>query len=275
MANKKAKSYEVRKNGGVKFIVIPAFEALGLVHHGFSTRVGGVSTGPFKGMNLSLNAGEDKDLVEINRCMFVKAMNAGNPDVYTVRQMHGTRVIRIENRDHPTEEYRQAQADAVITDQPGLAIGVLTADCVPILMVDPEHRAVAAVHAGREGSLNHILSHVIQRMHKDFGTLPGDLRAALGPCIEGGCYEVGRDIAERIDNHNPDKKKILFTRDGSCFLDLRKMNHRELLGCGVKEAYIYHVDLCTACTPRTFYSYRKSSGKETGRMMAMIMLNEV
>ncbi|MEK6775372.1 MAG: peptidoglycan editing factor PgeF [bacterium] len=274
MAEKKAKIYEVRKNEGVKFIAIPAFEALGLVHHGFSTRVGGVSTGPFKGMNLSLNAGEDKDLVEINRCMFVKAMNAGNPDVYTVRQMHGTRVLRIENRDHPTEEYRQAQADAIITDQPGLAIGVLTADCVPILMIDPEKRAVAAVHAGREGSLNHLISNVIERMRKDFGTLPGDLRAALGPCIEAGCYEVGDDIAQRIDNHNPDKKKILFTRDGSYFLDLRKMNHRELLDCGVKEDYVYHVDLCTACAPRTFYSYRKSNGKETGRMMAMIMLNE-
>lgn len=272
MAKKKAKSYEVRKNEGVKFIVIPAFEALNLVYHGFSTRVGGVSGGPFKGMNLSLNSGEDKDLVEINRCMFVKALNAGNPDVYTVRQMHGTRVLRIENRDHPAEEYRQAQADAIITDQTGVAIGVLTADCVPILMVDPGKRAIAAVHAGREGSINHLLSNVIERMDKDFGSSSADLRVAIGPCIEAGCYKVGEEVARRIDNHNPDQKQALIYEGGSYFLDLRKMNHVELLGCGVKEENIYHVDLCTACTPRTFYSHRKSNGKETGRMMAMIML---
>jgi len=272
MAKKKEKSYDVRKNEGVKFIVIPAFEALNLVHHGFSTRVGGVSSGPFKGMNLSLNSGEDKDLVEINRCMFVKALNAGNPEVYTVRQMHGTRVLRIETRDHPAEEYRQAQADAIITDQPGVAIGVLTADCVPILMVDPEKKAVAAVHAGREGSLHHLISNVVERMHKDFGSSSGDLRAAIGPCIEAGCYEVGEEVAERVNRNHPVQKQALIHEGGSYFLDLRKMNHMELVNCGVKEDNIHHVDLCTACAPRTFYSHRKSNGKDTGRMMAMIML---
>jgi len=190
-------SYAIRKREGVKYIALPVLDELGLVYHGFSTRVGGVSTGPFSAMNLSLNAGEDKDLVEINRCMFVKALDAGNPEVYTVRQMHGTRVIRIESREHPAEEYRQAQADALVTDQPGVAIGVLTADCVPILLVDPVRRAVAAVHAGREGSLHHVSGHVVRRMARDFGSRPQDLVAAVGPCIETACYPVSEEVAVR------------------------------------------------------------------------------
>jgi YfiH family protein len=268
------KTYEIQKNDKVKFINVPAFEELNLVYHGFSTKVGGVSTGSFKGMNLSLYAGEDKDLVEINRCMFAKALNAGNPELYTVRQMHGTRVIRVESRDHPAEEYRQAQADAIITDQPGIGIGVLTADCAPIILVDTKKKAIAAVHAGREGSLMHILAHVIRRFQNDFGSLPEDLHAAVGPCIETACYEVGEEIAQKMRQDGLHNKDVLVHKNGSYYMDLRKLNHLDLLGNGVKEDHIYHVPMCTACHPRTFYSHRKRKGKQTGRMMAMIMLKE-
>ena len=267
-------SYAIRKREGVKYIALPVLDELGLVYHGFSTRVGGVSTGPFSAMNLSLNAGEDKDLVEINRCMFVKALDAGNPEVYTVRQMHGTRVIRIESREHPAEEYRQAQADALVTDQPGVAIGVLTADCVPILLVDPVRRAVAAVHAGREGSLHHVSGHVVRRMARDFGSRPQDLVAAVGPCIETACYPVSEEVAVRAREAGVTEERGLVQREGTFYLDLRRINQVELLEAGLREERIHHVDLCTACHPRTFYSYRRSKGKKTGRMMAVIMLKE-
>jgi YfiH family protein len=266
------KPFDIRKNEGVKFIVIPAIETLGLVYHGFSTRVGGVSTGRYKSMNLSLNAGEDKDLVEINRCMYVKSLDAGNPEIYTVRQMHGTRVIRIENSNHPAEEYRQAQADAIVTDHPGVAIGVLTADCVPILVLDPVKKAIAAVHAGREGTVLHIVTHVVRRMEEEFGSLPGDLQAAVGPCIETSCYEVGEEVVQEAVQQNPNAREAVAREGRSYFMDLRKLNHLELLENGVREDRIHHVPLCTACHHRTFYSHRKSRGKETGRMMALMML---
>jgi len=268
------KEYAVQVNEGVKFYSIPALEALPQVCHGFSTRVGGVSTGAYKTMNLSLNAGEDTDLVEINRCMFVKALEAGNPEVYTVKQVHGTRVIRIERKETPAVEFRQAEGDAIVTDQPGVAIGVLTADCVPVLLVDPVKRAIAAVHAGREGTLQSILTHVVQRMVKDFQSSPQELYAAVGPAIERDCYEVGAEIAERVQNQSPYAAEVLSRREGSYYLDLRKMNHLVLLGNGLREERIFHVDLCTVCHPRTFYSYRKNEGRETGRMMAAIMLRE-
>ncbi len=268
------KSYEIRKNEGLKVIAVPAIEDLNLVYHGFSTKEGGVSAAPYKGLSLSLNSGDDKDLVEINRCMFVKALEAGNPDVYTVRQMHGSRVIRIEDRGNPPEEYRQAQADAIVTDQPGVAIGVLTADCVPVLLVDPEKRAIAAVHAGRQGSLMQVVSHVISRMQKDFGTSPGNLLAAVGPCIETTCYQVGEEIAQEVSRHDLKKNGVLVHENGAYFMDLRKMNHLDLLESGVKEEHIHHVSMCTVCHPRTFYSHRKNKGKKTGRMMALLMLKE-
>jgi YfiH family protein len=268
------KQYEIRKNEGVKVITVPAIEDLDLVYHGFSTKEGGVSGAPHTGLNLSLNAGDDKDLVEINRCMFVKALEAGNPDVYTVRQMHGSRVIRIEDSENPPEEYRQAQADAIITDQLGVAIGVLTADCVPVLLVDPEKRVIAAVHAGRKGSLMQVVSHVVSRMQKDFGSSPDDLLAAVGPCIETTCYQVGEEIAQEVSRHDFYQNDALIHENGAHFVDLRKMNHLDLLESGVKEEHIYDVSMCTACHPRIFYSHRKNKGKKTGRMMALIMIKE-
>jgi YfiH family protein len=266
------KAYKIRKRDGVKFVLIPAIEELNLVYHAFSTRVGGVSTGTFKSMDLGLLSGGDTDLVEINRCMFVKTLGAGNPEIYTVRQVHGTEIFRVDTGTVSVEEARQVEADAIVTDQAETAIGVLTADCVPILLLDPEKKVVAAVHAGREGSRKSFVSKVIERLVEDFRSSPGAIRAAVGPCIESGCYEVGPDIALQIQQHDRYKSQVLKTEKGSHLLDLRKMNHLQLLDAGVQEERIYHVDLCTACHSRTFYSYRKSEGKPTGRMMALIML---
>ncbi len=268
------KDYTVCVNQEVKFYSIRSLAALPGLCHGFSTRVGGVSSGSFKAMNLSLNSGEDPDLVEINRCMFIKALDVGNPEIYTVKQVHGSRVIRIERKETPAVEFRQVEADAIVTDQSDVAIGVLTADCVPILLYDPVHRAVAAVHAGREGTLRSILSQVLRRMAGDFDSSPEELYAAVGPAIERDCYEVGEKIAEEVERHLPEAGEVLSRREGAVYLDLRKMNHLELLENGVRKDRIFHVDLCTACHPRTFYSYRKSGGGETGRMMALIMLRE-
>ncbi|NOY52458.1 MAG: peptidoglycan editing factor PgeF [Deltaproteobacteria bacterium] len=268
------KQYNVHVHEGVKFYSVPVLEALPEIRHGFSTRIGGVSAGAYGTMNLSLNVGEDPDLVEINRCVFIKALEAGNPEVYTVKQVHGSRVIRIERKETPAVEFRQAEADAIVTDQPGVAVGVLTADCVPVLLYDPVHRVIAAVHAGRAGSLRSILSHVVRRMAGDFHSLPAELYAAVGPAIERDCYEVGEEIAEEVEHLLPEAGEVLSRRKGSVYLDLRKMNHLALLGSGLEEDRIFHVDLCTACHPRTFYSYRKNGGGETGRMMALIMLRE-
>jgi YfiH family protein len=183
-------------------------------------------------------------------------------------------VLRLENREHPLEEVRRTPADAIITDQPGVAIGVLTADCVPILLVDPVKRAVAAVHAGREGSLRSILSRVIQKMRKEFHSSPQDLHAAVGPSVETECYEVGDDVVGRVQDRYKHRREVLVRNHGATYLDLRKINHFDLLENGLREDRIYHLPLCTACHSRTFYSYRKRGGQETGRMMALIMLRE-
>lgn len=264
------KSYTLRVHEGVKFAVIPAIESLSLVYHGFSTRVGGVSTGPFKSLDLGLSSGGDRDLVEINRCVFLKALGGGNPEIYTVRQVHGARVLRIDPKTLSVEAAREMEADALMTDRPGVAIGVLTADCVPVLMVDPVNRAVAAVHAGRIGSLQSLLPRVLEAMHRDFGSSPQAIRAAVGPCIERDCYEIGADMADAIGRGAGDASALVQKENDVHVLDLRRMNHEQLRGAGVPEEQIYHVDLCTACHPRTFYSYRRSQAKATGRMMAVI-----
>ncbi len=279
MANRTAsdsnmKHHKVRVREGVKTIAVPALDALNAVVHGFSTRIGGVSAEPFSAMNLALNLGEDNDRVEINRSLLAKALGAGNPGIYTIRQTHGTRIVQVDDPAIPAVEYRQAQGDALTTNLPGVAIGVLTADCVPVLLVDPVQRAVAAVHAGRQGSLLRILTHVVRRMQDAFGTEPRHLRAAVGPGIETRCYDIGETLARDVRERFPHAESFLQEAAGAHCLDLREMNHADLLSVGLREAHIYHVDLCTACETQTFYSYRRSRGKPTGRMMSLVMIKE-
>ncbi len=273
-SDSRMKHHKVRVHEGVKTIAVPAIDDLDAVVHGFSTRVGGVSAEPFSAMNLGLNLGEDNDLVEINRCLFVKALGAGNPEIYTIRQTHGTRVVQIDDAAIPAVEYRQAQGDALMTRLPGIAIGVLTADCIPILLMDPVQRAVAAVHAGRQGSLLRIITHVVRRMQDAYGTEPKHLRAAVGPGIEARCYDIGETLAREVGERFPHADPFLQEEDGAHYLDLRKMNHGDLQAAGLREAHIHHVDLCTACEVQTFYSYRRSRGGQTGRMMSLVMLRE-
>ncbi len=268
------KHHKVRVSEDVKTIAVPAIDAVNSVIHGFSTRVGGVSAEPFSAMNLGLNLGEDNDLVEINRCLFVKALGAGNPDIYTIRQTHGTRIVQIDDAKIPAVEYRQAQGDALMTNLPGIPIGVLTADCVPILLIDPVQRAVAAVHAGRQGSLLRIVTHVVRRMQDAFGTEPEHLRAAVGPGIEARCYDIGETLAADVRERFAHAEPFLQEEDGAHYLDLRGMNHADLVAAGLREAHIHHVNLCTACEAQTFYSYRRRRGGQTGRMMSLVMLKE-
>ncbi len=268
------KHHKVRVSEGVKTIAVPAIDTLNAVVHGFSTRVGGVSVEPFSAMNLALNLGDDNDRVEINRRLFVKALGAGKPDLYTIRQTHGTRIVQIDDATIPAVEYRQAQGDALMTNLPGIAIGVLTADCIPILLIDPVQRAVAAVHAGRQGSLLRIVTHVVRRMQDAFGTEPAHLRAAVGPSIETCCYDIGEELARHVRESFPHAELFLQEEGAAYFLDLRGMNHADLLAAGLRDAHVHHVDLCTACEPQIFYSYRRSRGGQTGRMMSLVMLKE-
>jgi YfiH family protein len=264
--------------------------------HGFSTRPGGVS--PLvnrsavahekveKVLNLGFSEWDTRENVLENRHCFQSALGATDFTFVPLKQFHSDVMHVFETA--PAEPCR---GDASATNQPGLLLGVQTADCVPILLVDPKKRAVAAVHAGWRGTLQRIAMKAIGRMHMQFGTRPADLLAALGPAIGGCCYEVGTEVAaafltqfpnaaEWFDEprtgdepnplqwlsmmppgHQPPPKNV--------FLDLRKANRAQLLDAGLREKNIFVSDLCTACRRDLFFSYRKE-GAQSGRLMSVI-----
>jgi hypothetical protein len=149
------------------------------------------------------------------------------------------------------------EGDALLTAQLGVALSIRTADCFPILLADPEHRAVAAIHAGWRGTAAGIVGETVARMRSAYGARPEALYAAIGPGIGACCYEVGAEVARR------------FGRETAGRLDLAAENRKQLLAAGVPEALVDFVGGCTCCDAGRFYSYRRE-GERAGRMISFI-----
>ena len=180
----------------------------------------------------------------------------------TLRQIHSDRVVRAEGlRD------RQEEGDALVTNQPGLVIGIRTADCVPILLLDPKTRAVAAIHAGWRGTASGIVVRTIDKLQAEYASAPRDLFATIGPAIRPCCYEVSADVADRFRTQFPEwgARK----NDGKQMLDLPEANRRQLVAAGLSPDQLFDSGLCTHCLPDQLFSYRREP-ENPSRMLAVI-----
>jgi len=183
----------------------------------------------------------------------------------TLRQVHSSRVLNAQGLKD-----RDREGDALVTDQIGASIGIRIADCVPILLLDCRHRAVAAVHAGWRGTAADIVNCTIEAMARDFETHPDDVYAAIGPCIRGCCYEVGSDVAARFASLFPEWAPDTGPdAPAARKLDLSEANRRQLQKAGVQPHRIFDSCLCTTCQPAQFFSYRREP-ENPGRMVAAI-----
>lgn len=174
----------------------------------------------------------------------------------TLRQVHSNHTVIAAGRSGCLGE-----GDALIENAPGRLIGVKTADCLPVLLVDERRRAVAAVHAGWRGTAQQIVRAAAEGMARAFETQPEDLHAAIGPGIGPCCYEVGPEVAARF----------AMEAAGTVKLNLVAENRRQLLECGVPADHIYAADLCTQCRPEEFHSFRRDK-EQAGRMYSFIGL---
>jgi polyphenol oxidase len=276
-----------RVERGVRVLQVAALTKLPWLVHGFSTRPGGVSElDGGKVLNLGFAEWDSRENVLENRRRFQSALNANDLQLVALKQIHSDVIQMFDAL--PAEPCR---GDASVTNRAGLLLGIQTADCVPILLVDPKKRAVAAVHAGWRGTLQRIVVKAIGQMRMQFGTKPGDLLAAIGPAIGGCCYEVGTEVAIQFQSqfadahewfdefrtgdepnsvqwlnmmppgHQPPPKNV--------HLDLPKANRSQLLAAGLFEKNIFSSNLCTACHPDLFFSYRKQ-GPHSGRLLSAI-----
>lgn len=229
---------------------------------GFTGRAGGRSTGDHAGLNLGLHVGDDPGAVAANRRDL--AAHVGLPVAF-VRQVHGTAVLEVDGRDPDQVEPASLALgghDAAVLGTPGTALGVLVADCVPVIIADPVHRRVAVAHAGRPGLLAGVLPAVVGAL-RGRGSDPADLRVAVGPCAGPCCYEVPAEMQAAAAAQVPAVRAT--TRWGTPSIDLRAGCHEILHGLGV--THIRDVKRCTI-DDDTWYSYRRSP--VTGRFAGVI-----
>jgi YfiH family protein len=260
--------------------------------HGFSTRTGGFSRS-YGGdaLNLGFTKDDSKAAVERNRAAFLHELGGGKRpwQLIRLRQIHSD-IIRFV--DAPPES--QLAGDGLITATPGLLLGIQTADCLPVILVDPKRRAVGVFHAGWRGTAKGIVEKGAGAMRLRFGSRARDLKAAIGPGIQGCCYEVGAEVREQfesqvayaamlfreVEERNPVREKypMLFltarapghsTLPKKILLDLVEANRQQLLAVGVPARSIEASPLCTHCRTDLLFSYRAEKGK-TGRMMGVV-----
>ena len=239
------------------------------VPHGFLGRRGGVSEGVCAGLNVGFGSGDDRDAIEENRRRAVAAVAPG-ARLVTVHQIHSS-VARIATAPWPENE--RPHADAIVTDRPGLALGILTADCAPVLLADGAAGVIGAAHAGWKGALGGVIEGVIEEMEA-LGARRGRIAAAIGPAIARRSYEVDSAFHARFCEADPESDRFFGAgRDGRFQFDLEGFVAARLAAAGVP--WIEALGLDTYSEPERFFSYRRAThrGEPTyGRQISLIAL---
>lgn len=274
---------------------VPGWSRQKWLIHGFSTRSGGKTT-VYRPGNTDLNLGftnsDDHNNVTANRGLFVSATTGGKEilGMVTLRQIHSSLVRRVTAQDISAP----LKGDGLMTDQPGVLLGIQTADCIPVLVADRKNRAVAAFHAGWRGTLARIVENGVGRMRLEFGSGPENLIASIGPGIGQCCYSVGDEVRQQFDSqftYAPELFREVFDSDPvkekypmlfltarapghselgpGMHLDLVEANRRQLLAAGLGKGSIFVTGQCTGCNTDRFFSHRIERGF-TGRMMSVI-----
>lgn len=266
----------IAQKGDLSFYVFPHLEASNLVVHGFTTRVGGVSTGFYDSLNTSFHVGDSDCNVLLNRKLACRALGIDPRHLVAGRQVHGDGIRVVEEGDKgrgaQAEEDSLPETDALVSGLQGVPLSSYYADCVPIFLLDPVRRVAALAHAGWKGTVLKIGQKVVERMTGVFGTDPADCLAGVGPSIGPCCYEVDEPVISRFREACPGCQKLAeAVSQGKWKLNLWEANRFNLLEAGLKTANILTANICTSCSKDLFFSYRAQKGM-AGRMVSLIML---
>lgn len=233
------------------------------VPHGFSLRRGGASEGPYASLNLGLSSGDDPARVAGNRERVLRAFGSSRRQVCAFDQVHGDRVL------DGRASWFEHEADAAVTDDPDLLLVVSVADCFPLLFHDPVRRAVGAAHCGWRGSRLGLAGRVVEAMTERYGSRPEDVLVAIGPGIQGACYQVGAEVVEAFAEAGFPAGIARPDAEGRHRLDLVAANRHVLARAGVPGANIESLGACTHCDADRFFSHRRDAGL-TGRHWAVV-----
>ena len=244
-------------------------DLLSPLRHGFFTRKGGASSGLFAGLNCGRGSSDQSEIVEINRSRVAEAMGVGINALFTVNQVHSADVVVLAQGDDPAA-ISERRADAIVTNIPGQAIAVLTADCQPILLADARAGVIGAAHAGWKGALNGVIEATVGAM-QDLGAR--HITAVIGPTISQRAYEVGDDFMENFLVEDPSYGRFFSGGpNGRPMFDLPGYGLMRLREAGVNAFWNRH---CTYSDPDRFFSYRRTTHEgaaDYGRLISAIVL---
>jgi polyphenol oxidase len=255
----------LRDKKGLSYLEVPALAEIEWIRHAFLTRKGGVSQSPFQSLNLGAATGDSQEHISENKERIGSTFDFEPDRLVLLRQTHEDGILILGDTFDGLPS--SLEYDGMITRVPYRFLGIKTADCLPILILDRVKKVIAAVHAGRQGTARHIARKVLKRMVSEFGCSPGDFLIALGPSIGPCCYEIDEKV------FSPEWEPFSIPKEeGKWMVDLVRINIDQMKKEAVGEDQIVWFDLCTRCHPDLFFSYRGEG--RTGRQLSFIGITE-
>ncbi len=253
--------------GEIRYLTFEHLSRAGIVH-GILTRHGGVSEGHYHALNVGRLVGDDPASVEENHRRGMQALARDLTGLAETRQVHGADIAPVE-RD-PAHTRERPEADGMVTNQAGVTLWMRFADCVPILLFDPQKKVAGIAHAGWRGTVNRVAKNAVEAMQAQYGTRPQDILAGIGPSICPDHYLVGEEVISQVQHtFGSEAKQLLHRENGNVTLDLWQANRLVLAQAGVQRIEIS--GQCTACDVESWFSHRAEQGR-TGRFGALIGL---
>ena len=264
--------FSLEKKKTIEYLQSPLLSSCDFLEHAFCTRRGGASQDDYKSLNMSFREGDEEFRVLSNWDRLATAFAIPMEQFLVVNQVHGDAIFVIKSHGSYFSSRDELNYDAIVTTRTNLAICIKTADCAPVFIVDKVKKVIAVVHAGWKGTVLEISAKVIRLMQNQYGSLPENILAVIGPSIGKCCYEVDQAAADAFRQH---KNHELFLQQGKkkdkWLLDLAEANRRQILEAGVDENNIEVSSYCTTCNQDMFFSHRGSGGI-TGRQINFMMI---
>ena len=265
--------FDIKERNGVPYLSFPILEKTGLVRHGFSTRLGGVSKGVWASMNISTTRGDHPQAVEENKRRIALAIGVDERKMAFSSQTHTTNVAVVAE-ENLGESF--PETDGMITNVPGICLVTFYADCVPLYFVDTVRKAIGLSHSGWRGTVHKMANVTVRKMQEVFGSNPADLIAAVGPSICQDCYEVDIDVIRQFQENyiRKDWESLYYRKENGKFqLNLWRANELNLLESGIKKENLAVTNVCTCCNPEVMFSHRVM-GTDRGNLSAFLALKE-
>ena len=266
--------FDEKEVNGVPFLSYPMLEETGIVNHGFSTRLGGVSKGCWATMNISTTRGDDPEDVRENQRRIAGAIGVQPEDMTFTNQTHTTNVAVVKAGD---KGKRFQETDGMITDVPGICLVTSYADCIPLFFADSRNQCIGLSHSGWRGTVGNIAQVTVDALIREYNANPAYIKAVIGPGICRGCYEVSEDVAVQFQKkYLPQEAEHIVTpgkRVGKYQLDLQLANYYNLIHAGIHPEHIAVADVCTCCNSDLLFSHRATKGRR-GILCGMMYIKE-